>query len=408
MALKLSVMSDPAPSQAFEQPGDDGQFPGQTVAADPSPPPPPPPAAQHTPHDQSLDATENVTGANGGITNGTATTFRGTGEDGQWVGAHPTGYTAASEGGFPSPLPLPPPPPPPPPLPPGNPIGASAGASSGLGERGGGVAVAGGSVGAVVVPRPLLVGSAEAQTADAWSGGGVGAARRFPAGALEEGRLDEEDEDERALRVAMEEEHRYFEGQENGGGVVGVVASDDGHARHDGGVLASAANLGAGGGAGEGDDRGSRVPPGEPLAHVAGRAEVVGGANVGGGDVGVENVVGGGEIGGDNVDGANIVGDNVVGGGDGREVEVEAEVDEDLARVLEQSRLEAEGQGSLRAEREEEVMARVMEESRQEQERRNMEQLEFQRVRGETMRGGVLSSSSFIVVFVLVLEKIDT
>ena len=59
------------------------------------------------------------------------------------------------------------------------------------------------------------------------------------------------------------------------------------------------------------------------------------------------------------------------------------EVDEDLARVLEQSRLEAEEQVSLRAEGEEGMMARAMEESRQEQERRNMEQLELQRVRDE-------------------------
>lgn len=78
-----------------------------------------------------------------------------------------------------------------------------------------------------------------------------------------------------------------------------------------------------------------------------------------------------------------------VGGGDGGEAGANA-VDEELARVLEQSRLEVEQQQAARAaalranggmESEEEIMARVVAESLQEMEGREIEQLAFQRVR---------------------------
>lgn len=384
----MSIMSHPAPSQYFEQATNNGQLEGQTVPVhtDPSHAPPPPPAPQRTSHAQSPAVTGNVVGVatpgvhalaapaaavdgtNGGMTNETATAFRGTGEgSSQPTGAPLTGYTAATGTGS---SPPPPPPPPPPPLP-GNPSEASPEGSSGFGGYGRGVAVAGELVGAVASQQPLRAGSAEPQTADARNrGGGMDAARWYPAGAPEQGGgFEGEDEDERALRIALEEEHRYFEGQEDGSGVDVEEESDasfDGRARH--GAGAPAANVGAG--AGGAPPGGSRVPPGKPLTRVAGEAKVW-----------VETSVGGDNVGGDSV-----------GGGDGREVEV----DEDLARVLEQSRLEAEAQVSLRAEGEEEMMARVMEESRQEQERRNMEHLELQRVRGGSDWRFFLSSFAFM------------
>lgn len=82
---------------------------------------------------------------------------------------------------------------------------------------------------------------------------------------------------------------------------------------------------------------------------------------------------------------AQGVTDTVVGGtgnGEGQDV------DDDLARVLEESRLEAKWQASLKAaeeKKEEDMLARVMEESRREQERRDSEHLELQKVRGSVV-----------------------
>ena len=310
---------------------------------------------------------------NGGMTNETATDLRGTGDGGPWV-KQPAGYAATEEGGSPRP----PPPSPPRPLGDGNPNVVLA-AGSGLGERGGsGVGADVGRVGAVSskVLRDTVAGPQ--QTTDyAWGGDGT-AARSYPARAPElessvesgveveeededardlrvalqeeededernlrvalEEEEEEEDEDERDLRVALEEEKRYFDGL-NGGN--GALDASIGHSPN--GVRAQPAKVGAG-------DPDTGVPQTGELLAPAARV---------GTEANVDDNAGGGDVGDD-------------------------EVDEELARVLEQSRLEAEEQMSLRTEEEEgeeEMMARVMEESRQEQERRNMEQLELQRVR---------------------------
>lgn len=175
-----------------------------------------------------------------------------------------------------------------------------------------------------LVAQPRLQGLSDdnaveetASTEERYQGDGVVSSQQGQAAAAMPDPDEVGDEAARELRLALEEETRYYES----GVHDPAVAADD-----DGGERAGALLLNG--------------PDGAATAEGAGSGEGEGG-------------------------------------------------DEEMARVLEQSRLEEERAklAKVREEEEEEMVARVMEESRLEQERRDEEQLEFRRVSVQRLGG---------------------
>lgn len=203
-----------------------------------------------------------------------------------------------------------------------------------------------------LVAQPRLQGLSDdiaveetASTEERYQGDGVVNSQQGQAAAAMPDPEEVEDEAARELRLALEEETRYYES--------GVHATAD----DDGGERSGALLLNG--------------PDGAATA-VTGRAE---GYSL------AEHLHPSGAAGDASAEGA------VSGEGEGG--------DEELVRVLEQSRVEEERAklAKAREEEEEEMVARVMEESRLEQQRRDEEQLDFRRVSVQR-----LSSMFFLVI----------
>lgn len=210
----------------------------------------------------------------------------------------------------------------------------------------GGANGAGWSRGASVAQPPLQTFSNEktvvratVATEELYPGDGGGGSQQGYAPAAATPEPEElEDEAARELRLAMEEETRYY--QESDVRAPAVVESEDGDERNHERFL-------------DGPEMSATAMGGNPEGHtLPEQAELQPAESAGGAVEGRESGEGEGD-------------------------------DGELARVLEEARLEQEHArlGRGREEEEEEMLARVMEESRLEQERRDEEQMEFRRVR---------------------------